>query len=204
LPVSQLQVCLGSSGSCGCSSKGASGNTGSVLQNTVGNMAHSLQVLYDLIALQSREPRLVTVMAQIAYIDQNTTCNDCIGCTGTSGENIFVKQLFLGSKQFLPSVNTISGEVFNGNIQISSQDIYNALAAMPNYLDSAAVQLVVYIEDGLQILNSNVTRGGSTPSDAPTSWQLTPISSCANSKQVVCSHATPLGVYYRCQLPPCT
>ena len=64
-------------------------------------------------------------------------------------------------KQFQSTININLGENFSGNIVINTQEIKNIFSQTKNATDKlpAAIQLVVFLEGGLEV-SSNGTRGG--------------------------------------------
>jgi hypothetical protein len=108
-------------------------------------MYYNLEVDYDVRAAQSTEPRVVSILCQLAYID---------------GPEIRVEELLLGTKQFVPTVDPLYGEIFNGTVPIDSYLAEVAARAMPDPNNTAAVQLVFYVEEGLSIWTPDTTIHG--------------------------------------------
>lgn len=104
----------------------------------VQQMFYNLEVDYDVLVAQSTEPRVISVLCHLSYIDpvDNTP---------------YVEEIIIGNRQFTPTVDPLYGEMFSGSIPINSDLVREAVAAMPSPNNSAAVQIVFYIEEGITI-----------------------------------------------------
>lgn len=161
-----------------CGSTGSTGPTGPVgspdgslqFNSTIGFNLNINNVTCTL------SPRVATVMVQIAYKGTGTTgpnerCEKCEGETGPipltcacdtwEGPDINCNIVNVMCKQFQSTININLGENFSGNIVINTQEIKNIFNQTKNATDKlpAAIQLVVFLEGGLEV-SSNGTRGG--------------------------------------------
>ena len=146
----------------------------------ISTVGYNLEVEYDVQKIQSIQPRVVSVLCQLAFIDPENTSNEppptgtCSIAQGDCGYSncgpVFLEEIVFGNKQFTPTLDELYGEMFTGIITLDSDLIEKAAIAMPNVQNSAAIQLVFFIEDGLTIWNSTNNRGGapdSSKKDAP-------------------------------------
>jgi hypothetical protein len=105
-----------------------------VQNQLVSTVTYNLDVL-NLTATLS--DRVVSILLQGAFIDKN-------------GDIIY--QIFdQGNRQFGAVLDPTYGEKFTGTIIVPSSFTQDATFAMPNYGDLAAIQLVIYTENGVEI-----------------------------------------------------
>ena len=138
----------------------------------IQRMSYNLEVDYDVTVANSTQPRVCTVLCQLAFIDPNNVVGitgatgPCIGPTGSCGFPIcgpvFIEEIVIGNKQFYPTLDVLFGEMFSGDIYIDSELAGIAASAMPDPHNSPAVQLVFFVEEGLTIWTEESTRGGAT------------------------------------------
>ena len=145
----------------------------------IQRMTYNLEVDYDVTVAQSTQARVCTVLCQLAYMDPNDTSGftgdtgPCSGPTGSCGfptcSPVFVEEIVIGNKQFYPTLDVLYGEMFSGDVFIDSFLAEIAATAMPDPNNSAAVQLVFFVEEGLTIWTeeSNREGGAATTKDAP-------------------------------------
>ncbi len=73
-------------------------------------------------------------------------------------------------KQFASTININLGENFNGNIQLNSgliNQIYHAIRLSNNNgVIPGAVQMAIFLEEGLQVSANGTRKPGSTPSNS--------------------------------------
>jgi len=85
--------------------------------------------------------RVVTILVQVGYLDPNQ-----------EGDDKFVyRQIDFGNRQFGPTYDTLYGEKYTGSVLLPSALIRNMINLMPYQFNSAAVQMVVFKEDGVDI-----------------------------------------------------
>jgi hypothetical protein len=145
---------------------GITGSTGASSGLTaIQRMSYNLEVEYDVTVAQSTQARLCTVLCHLAFMEPfgNTgPVNTCSGATGDCGAPqcgpIFVQEIVIGNKQFYPTIDDLYGEMFSGDTYIDSDLIDLAIAEMPDPNNSAAVQLVFFVEEGLSIWSSENAR----------------------------------------------
>jgi hypothetical protein len=101
------------------------------------SIVYNLDVINRSINLNTRA---VSVLVQIGWIDPIT-------------ETLRIRQIDLAIRQFTPSLAAFLGEQMAANILLPTELIQEVLTAMPAIFDTnqAAVQLVVYIEDGVEV-----------------------------------------------------
>ena len=162
---------------------GFTGGTGGTAprQNTeiIQRMTYNLEVDYDVTVAQSTQARVCTVLCQLAYMDPNDNTGitgatgPCSGPTGSCGfptcSPVFVEEIVIGNKQFYPTLDVLYGEMFSGDVFVDSDLAEIAATAMPDPNNSAAVQLVFFVEEGLTIWTEESNRGGgdATATSAP-------------------------------------
>jgi hypothetical protein len=187
-PVFKRRFCPGVTGATGilCGVTGATGTTDTIMSNITFN----LDVNYQLEVAESVDARVVSVLVQLAYIDP---AGGTGGCTGGSGENIIVETVFIGNRQFYPTLDVEYGENYAGVVQIPTAVVAAAIAAMPDPCDTGCVQLVVYKEQGVCIWTATDSGfecrggGGATTNNAPTGAQVVARPGCPNGNQPFCS-----------------
>ena len=110
----------------------------------VQKMFYNLEVDYDVLVAQSVQPRVISILCHLAYMDpvDNTP---------------IIQEIVIGNKQFLPTVDPVYGEMFSGSIPLNSDLVKEAATAMPNTNNCAAVQIVFYIEEGITIWTEKET-----------------------------------------------
>ena len=107
------------------------------LNKVLSTLSYNLDVINRSINLSERA---VAVFLQVGWIENN----------------IFtLREIDLGIRQFNPSLAAVLGEQFSANLILPSALMERVIAAMPPIIpnNSAAVQLVVYVEDGIQIFS---------------------------------------------------
>ena len=109
------------------------GSTEDIL-NTAVNF--NLQTSYLLETTNSTSPRTISVLVQLAYIDADT-------------ELPVVEEIFTANRQIGPTIDIFNGENFANTISIPTDllDLANRSSLDPT--NQGAVQLVIYIEEGL-------------------------------------------------------
>jgi hypothetical protein len=136
-----------------CGGTGVTGTTGTtggtVFNSFVKNMDFNLDVYYQLAVAESTEARLVSVLCQVGYIDPlgPTGC----GFVCDSDENVVLHTVYIGNKQFYPTLDVEYGENYAVSIPVPSVVIDAAVKAMPDPNNTGAVQLVFYKEPGICI-----------------------------------------------------
>ena len=110
----------------------------------VQKMFYNLEVDYDVLVAQSVQPRIISILCHLAFIDpfDNTP---------------YLEEIIIGNKQFSPTVDPLYGEMFSGTIPLDSDLVAEAISAMPDVNNCAAVQLVFYIEEGITIWTQKET-----------------------------------------------
>lgn len=101
----------------------------------VSTMTYNLDVLN---LTESLATRVVAVLVHGAYIDNQT--NDIMYAT-----------FDFGTRQFGATLDTLYGEKYTGTVVIPSPFTQEATFQMPEYGNLAALQMVVYAEDGVDI-----------------------------------------------------
>ena len=88
---------------------------------------------------------MASIYIQMAWIDQTTT-------------DIIIAELQIGNRQFQASIdwdplnpNSSFGEKFNGTLALNTNLIKEAFTNMPDLNNTAAIQLVLYAEEGLEV-----------------------------------------------------
>jgi hypothetical protein len=166
---------------------GGTGNTGPNAHHeqlqVVQKMFYNLEVDYDVRVAKSTQPRIVSVLCQLAYIDpQDVTASTgatglCSIAQGDCGVPncgpVYVEEIVIGNKQFTPTIDPLYGEMFAGTVPIDSRLVDTAATAMPDPNNTAAVQLVFFVEEGLTIWSAEDARGDDTPSQAKDSKSTT-------------------------------
>jgi hypothetical protein len=156
---------------------GFTGGTGPTAprKNTevVQRMSYNLEVDYDVTVAKSTQARVCTVLCQLAYMDPNDKTGftgptgPCSGPTGNCGlpicSPVFVEEIVIGNKQFYPTLDVLYGEMFSGDVYIDSSLAELAATAMPDPNNSAAIQLVFFVEEGLSIWSEENSRGDGAP-----------------------------------------
>lgn len=158
---------------------GTGGNAPRQDTDVIQRMSYNLEVDYDVTVAQSTQARVCSVLCQLAYMDPNNNTGftgptgPCSGPTGSCGfpicSPVFVEEIVIGNKQFYPTLDVLYGEMFSGDVYIDSFLAEIAATAMPDPNNSAAVQLVFFVEEGLTIWTeeSNRDGGSATTKDAP-------------------------------------
>ena len=114
---------------------GSTGDTGTT-SRIVSSMNYNLDVYYQINQTHTDTPRVVTVLCQLGYLEASTG-------------NTIVETLFIGNRQFYPTLDIEYGENFAGSVDIPSDLAALAISNMPDPLFTPAVQLVFYKEDGV-------------------------------------------------------
>lgn len=112
------------------------------LNNFTSAMNFNLQAYYNLEETQAVDARVVSVLIQVGYIDPESPPND---------PQVIITEVFVANKQFYPTLDTEYGENFANKISIPSDLVASAAFAMPDPNNTAAVQMVVYKEQGICI-----------------------------------------------------
>lgn len=161
---------------------GFTGGTGpselSQEREIIQRMSYNLEVDYDVTVANSTQARVCTVLCQLAYMDpeDNTgitgATGPCAGPTGSCGNfptcgPVFVEEIVIGNKQFYPTLDVLYGEMFSGDVHIDTFLAQIASTAMPDPTNSAAVQLVFFVEEGLTIWTEESSRKDATSKDSP-------------------------------------
>ena len=192
------------------SSCGVSGGTGANAPFTttqiLKSVNYSLDVEYDIEKVKSVQPRVVSILCQLAYIDPTNIDEGDTGITGPctipNGNcgfpncgPVYLTELEVSNKQYTPTLDLVYGEAFDAVVQIPSFLATLATMAMPDTDNSAAVQIVVYSEEGLTIWPESQTRGGDSNVDCGNNCKFgftadtsgtTPICSTVSSSNVTC------------------
>lgn len=118
------------------------GSTGPVeyfdLLNTA--MGFNLQCTYLLEVAKSIEPRVVSVLVQTGYYDEETS-------------SVIIDEVFIANKQLYPTLDTLYGENFANTISIPTSILSNAYQNSRDPDKQGAIQIVVYEEEGICIWN---------------------------------------------------
>jgi hypothetical protein len=116
------------------------------------NVCHSSQVAssisYNLDVINrsiNLSERAVAVLIQIAWIDPTT-------------EILNIRQIDLSIKQFKPSLAAVLGENMSSNILLPTELIKSIDNLISNTYREAAIQLVVFIEDGIEVFTPPTPR----------------------------------------------
>lgn len=149
---------------------GVTGGTGANVPRTditvIQRMSYNLEVDYDVTVAQSTQARLCTVLCHLAFMDPPGSTGPSSICSGPTGDcgmpvcgPIFVQEIVIGNKQFYPTIDDLYGEMFSGDAYVDTDLAELAAAAMPDPNNSAAVQLVFFVEEGLTIWSPQNARG---------------------------------------------
>lgn len=119
--------------------------------NTVNSVGFDFEIVNPNVVLN--DILLASIYIQIAWIEQAT-------------DDIIVAELQVGNRQFQASIDSVAtasqlpfGEKFNGALQLDTNVLKEALVNMPDLDNTPGLQLILYIEDGLQVF---------TPGEPPT------------------------------------
>ena len=170
-----------------CGATGSSSNTPGLIPtpgarlNFVNSMNFNLNI-NNLTCTIS--PRVATVMLQIAYKGPKTPpaptgpCPICPGqpdpgsltcdCEQWNGPDINCNIVNIMCKQLAATINLNLGENFNGNIAINSDLINNIYQATRENVDGmipAAIQMVIFLEDGLRVSVNGTRKSGGSDSN---------------------------------------
>lgn len=134
-------------------------------------------------------PRVATVMVQAVYKGvplpppNPSSCPTCPNrqpqdplvclCEQNAGPDINCNIVNVMCKQFAATININLGENFNGNIALSTELIYAMYEYTKQYTNGvipAALQLVIFLEEGLQV-SANGTRKAGDGSDGSSTSQ---------------------------------
>jgi len=136
----------------------------------LNSLNYNLEVEYDIRETKSFQPRVVSVLCQMAFIDPGKVTGEtgatgiCSIPQGDCGYSVcgpvFLEELFFGNKQFTPTLDRLYGENFNGTVIINTELATLAAEAMPSINNCAAVQIVFFVEEGLGIWTTEESRGG--------------------------------------------
>lgn len=142
LPIYTRVLCGGVTGSDPVVDTGSTGSTGPVeyfdLLNTA--MSFNLQCTYLLEVAKSIEPRVVSVLIQTGYYDEETS-------------SVIIDEVFIANKQLYPTLDTLYGENFANTISIPSSVLGDAYQNSRDPGKQGAIQMVVYEEEGICIWN---------------------------------------------------
>ena len=165
-PVLGIKQCgpLGPSSQSGVS--GASGTNGKIY-DIISSLSYNLEIQYDVNEVKSTQPRVVSVLCQIAYNSREIGAFGPTGpCKGPSGDcgrdvcdPVYLEEILIANKQYTPTLDYLYGEIFSGVINFDTNLIEEAAIEMPDINNSAAVQLVFFVEDGLVPYSQSSTRG---------------------------------------------
>ena len=111
------------------------------INKVLSNLAYNLDVINR---SKDLSEKVVAVLLQVAWIENG----------------IFtLRQVNLGLKQFGPSLAAVLGEQLSANLILPTNLINRVILAMPPVVsdNSAAVQLVVYIEEGIEVFTPPVS-----------------------------------------------
>lgn len=162
---------------------GSTGSTGSSSETqlqTLQKMFYNLEIDYDVRVANSTQPRVVSVLCHLAYIDpENIT--DSGGATGLCSipqgncgapvcGPVYIEEILIGNKQFTPTIDPLYGEMFSGTVALDSTLVNIVANAMPDPNNTAAVQLVFFVEEGLTVWESDNNRikcNGKSCKDTP-------------------------------------
>lgn len=88
--------------------------------------------------------RIVSILVQVVYEDPESPDPECPG---------YVHDIYyVGNRQFDATIDTLYGEKYTGVIPLKSELIDNAVKNIKDFSNSkAAIQLLVYSEDGLEV-----------------------------------------------------
>lgn len=154
---------------------GVTGGTGSNAYyeeiQVLDTLNFHLEVDYDIKKVKSTQPRVVSVLCQMAFVDPAQVTGETGGtgicyipqgndCGFSVCKPIILEELFFGNKQFTPTLDRVYGENFNGVVNIHTDLAQLAVEAMPDINNCAAVQFVFYKEKGLEIWTNEESRGG--------------------------------------------
>jgi hypothetical protein len=131
---------------------GVTGPTGTT-NRMIANIDYNLDIVYLLEEADSIDARVVSVLVQVGYIEPagpTGSTGSVGGCTGSS-ENVIIETVFIGNKQYYPTLDITYGENYSASITIPSSIVLAAIAAMPDPCNTGAIQLVVYKEEGISI-----------------------------------------------------
>lgn len=131
---------------------GATGPAGTQ-NNMITSINYNLDIVYKLEETDSVDARVVSVLVQVGYIGPTGSVGDCTG----SSENVIIETIFIGNKQYYPTLDITYGENYTASISIPSSIIYAAMNAMPDPCNTGAIQLVVYKEEGICIWRTGDT-----------------------------------------------
>lgn len=123
-PITQLVCCSGCDGTEG---------QAVFQQQLLSSVSYNLDVINDAPTLGTR---VVAVLAQAGYFD-------------ASGD-LQIDQIDFANRQFGPTLDTLYGEKFAANILLPS-DYINGILAQNPLNQTAAVQIVIYVEQGVGI-----------------------------------------------------
>ena len=150
---------------CGTGMSGMSGMSGTKDLQVISSLSYNLEIDYDVKIARSTQPRVVSVLCQIAFNSDDTTIGPCAGPIGDCGEPICnpvdVETILIANKQYTPTLDSLYGEIFSGVIDFDNDLLEYVVQQMPNILNSAAVQLVFFVENGLQVYSPNSNRANS-------------------------------------------
>jgi hypothetical protein len=140
---------------------------GTCLQTDIASsIVYNLDVINRTINLASRA---VSVMVQIGWIDPNSQTPD----------KFAVRQIDLAIRQFSPSIAAFLGEQMAATNLLPTDLMMQVLKAMPavNLLNQAAVQLVVFVEDGVEVFVPPIPRAiiGQSNGNVSASFNTSPI-----------------------------
>lgn len=123
-----------------CGVTGATGVTGDedYFDSINSGAEFNLQCTYLLEVAKSIDPRVVSVLIQVGYYDDETS-------------SVIIEEVFIANKQFYPTLDTLYGENFANVIAIPSDLLNNAYTNSQDPNKQGAIQMVVYEEEGLCI-----------------------------------------------------
>jgi hypothetical protein len=116
--------------------------------NSINSLSYDFEIINQELNLTTGL-LLASVYIQLGYVDK------------VSGD-IVISELQIGNRQFQPSIDSVGsdtepfttsafGEKFNGNLQLDDKTINLALSNMPDPNNTACLQLILYIEEGLDV-----------------------------------------------------
>jgi hypothetical protein len=116
------------------------------------NVCHNSQLAYSIVYnldIINRSidlsTRVVAILVQIAWIDPLT-------------QNLRVRQIDLSIRQFNPSLAAILGEQMSANILLPTELIQTISSGISTLYRDAAIQLVVFVEDGIELFTPPTPR----------------------------------------------
>ena len=148
----------GATGICGCPKEGVTGycpivpnriwgiktvapfrdvpcEDSTVSRQLISTIAYNLDVVN---VTEELRTRVVTILVQVGYINSTT-------------QEFVYKQIDFGNRQFGPTYDTLYGEKYTGTVILPTDLITLMTEMMPDANNTAAVQLVVLAEDGVDI-----------------------------------------------------